>query len=143
MAAKLFLDSNVVLDYLLGREGELDKIDQIIDLSHNNVFDCYISETVITTCIYFLEKHKKQTLNILRTFCTLCKIVPYHSNVLFSHIEKFNDIEDGFLYYLALHHKLNFFITRNIKHFKFQLPSLPALTPTQFLNFYNSGDDIP
>lgn len=142
MAAKLFLDSNIVLDYLLGRKGELDKIEAIIDLSNNNTFDCYISETVISTCIYFLEKNKKQTLDMLREFCTLCKTLPYHSNILFYNIERFTDIEDGFLYYLALHHKMNFFITRNIKHFKFQLPSLPAVTPSQFLNFYNSGNDL-
>lgn len=138
MAAKLFLDSNVVLDYLLGRIGELDKIESIIDSSNNHVFDCYISETVIATCIYFLEKSKKPALEMLRAFCTLCKILPFHPDILFSNIEKFEDIEDGFLYYLAAHHKMNFFITRNIKHFKFQLPSLPVFTPTQFLNFYNS-----
>ncbi|HEY2725693.1 MAG TPA: PIN domain-containing protein [Parafilimonas sp.] len=142
MAAKLFLDSNIVLDYLLGRKDELDKIEQLINLTNNNVFDCYISETVISTCIYFLEKNKKQTLEMLRAFCMLCKTLPYHSNILFYNIERFNDIEDGFLYYLALHHKMNFFITRNIKHFKFQLPSLAAMTPTQFLNFYNSGNDL-
>ncbi|ANI90022.1 hypothetical protein A9P82_12460 [Arachidicoccus ginsenosidimutans] len=137
MATKIFLDTNIVLDYLLGREGELDKIEQIIDLAMENVFECYISETVISTSIYFLEKNKKPTMEMIRAFCRLCKILSYHSNTLYSNIESFNDLEDGFLYYLALHHKMNFFITRNIKHFKSQLPLLPALTPTQFLNSYN------
>lgn len=138
MATKIFLDTNVVLDYLLGRKGELVEIEQIIDLSNGHVFECYISETVISTAIYFLEKNKKPTIRMVRAFCGLCKVLPYHTNILYSNIESFNDLEDGLLYYLALHHKMDFFITRNIKHFKSQLPLLPALTPTQFLNFYNS-----
>jgi predicted nucleic acid-binding protein len=59
--------------------------------------------------------------------------VPFNKNILYMPIEKFKDTEDGLLYFLANHHKLNYFITRNKKDFIYQVPSLPVLTPNEFI----------
>ena len=47
---------------------------------------------------------------------------------------KFSDIEDAIQYYTAAQDdKINYFITRNIKDFKYGEDNLPVITPTQFL----------
>jgi len=140
MANKLFLDTNVVLDFLLAREGELEEIDTIIDLSKQKKLDCLISESVIATAIYFLQKQKMPALQMMRDFCTTCKVIPFHSSVLYNNIEIFKDTEDGLLYFLVLHHKSDYFITRNKPDFKKAASGLPVFTPKQFLQHYNSND---
>jgi|SRR5690242_13043119 predicted nucleic acid-binding protein len=137
---KLFLDTNIVLDFVLSREGELNEIERIFNLAKEGSFECFISESVITNCIYVLEKDKKDSLQILRTLCSVLKVLPYLPSVLYSSIEVFNDKEDGFLYFLAQHHKMDFFITRNIKDFKNAPLILPVLTPKNFIKYFNSDD---
>ena len=139
---KLFLDTNIVLDFILSREGELNEIEQIFNLAKTGQFDCFISESVLTTCIYVLEKDKRDTLQMLRTLCTVLKVLPYVPSVLYSSIEIFDNIEGGFLYFLAQHHKMDFFITRNINDFKNAPLLLPVFTPKQFIK-YLSPNDIP
>jgi predicted nucleic acid-binding protein len=142
MANKIFIDTNVVLDFLLCREGELEEIVDIINLSKRKKLSCYISESVIATSIYFLQKEKRQTLNMLREFCSAVNVLPYAENILFADIDIFTDIEDGFLYFIAVHHKMNYFITRNSNDFKKAPAILPVFTPKAFLKHIYS-DDIP
>jgi len=84
---KLFLDTNIVLDFILSREGELNEIEQIFNSAKKGSLECFVSESVLTTCIYVLEKDKRDTLQILRTICSVLKVLPYVSSVLYSSIE--------------------------------------------------------
>ncbi len=131
---KIFLDTNVILDFLMAREGELIEIEQILNLTNRGLLDSFISESVICNSIYILEKEKKDTLKILRNLCTVLKIIPFHINVLHASVELFRDLEDGILFFLAQEHKIDFFITRNIRDFKNAPSNLPVLTPKQFIN---------
>ncbi len=133
MAVKIFLDTNIVLDYLLERSGELEEIEQLINLAEEDKFDCYVSESVLATTLYFLQKNKLDGIAILRELITVVKILPFKSEILFFPIEKFKDAEDGLLYYLAFHNKMNYFITRNTKDFKTVHPDLEVLAPSSFL----------
>ncbi len=60
-------------------------------------------------------------------------MVPFAKNILYYPLEKYKDTEDGILYLLASKAKMNYFITRNVKDFNFLFPSLPVLSPTNFL----------
>ncbi len=131
---KIFLDTNVILDFLMVREGELIEIEQILNLTSRGLLDSFISESVICNSIYILEKEKKDTLKMLRSLCTILKIIPFHINVLHASVELFGDLEDGILFFLAREHQIDFFITRNIRDFKNAPSSLPVLTPKQFIN---------
>ena len=53
--------------------------------------------------------------------------------VLYLPVKKYKDIEDGLLYFLALKSKMNYFITRNVKDSTFIFPSLPVMSPTNFI----------
>jgi predicted nucleic acid-binding protein len=142
MANKLFLDTNILIDFTLRRESELQETDTLFELGEEKKLDLFVSESVITTTLYFLQKEKINGIAVLRELSSCINIVHLKKDVLFSQLEHFKEAEDGLLYFMAAKANLNFFITRNIKHFRFQLPSLPVLTPIQFLKFYNSGNDI-
>jgi predicted nucleic acid-binding protein len=137
---KLFLDTNIVLDFLLARKGELNEIEDIFNLAKTGLFECFISETVLTTSIYFLEKEKSNTFQMLRNICTVLKILPFNPVVLYASIDIFKDLEDGLLYFLAQHHKMDFFITRNVNDFKKAPLILPVFTPKQFIKYLNPND---
>ena len=134
MAYKIFLDTNIVIDLLMERKYELDAINEIFNLAGKELINLYISESVITTTFYILRKEKRiDTLSAFREMFKTMTIVPYSIDILYYPIEKYKDKEDGLLYFLATKAKMNYFITRNVKDFAFQFPSLPVISPTNFL----------
>ena len=142
MVSKLFLDTNILLDYTLERKGELDAIENIFGLAEQEKVDLFISESVIATSFYFLQKNKLNALQIIRELCTVINILPFKKDILYFSLEQFKDIEDGLLYFIAANGKMNYFITKNIKDFAFILPSLPVITPSKFLKEIYF-DDLP
>jgi predicted nucleic acid-binding protein len=141
MAYKLFLDTNIILDLLAERDFELDSIHEIINLSEKRITELYISESVITTIFYLLQKEKKiNTLFALRELCKTVNVIPFSNDILYFPIENYKDKEDGILYFLAVKGKMDYFITRNVKDFIFLFPSLPVMSPTNFLKEINLND---
>ncbi len=140
MAAKLFLDTNIVLDFLLACTGELPEIEMLLNLSKEKRLDCAISESVIATSIYFLQKEKLPAAQMMREFCTACRVLTFNTAVLHKNFHTFKDAEDGLLYFLAMYHKTDYFITRNKPDFKKATAELPVYTPKQFLQHYYSND---
>ncbi len=133
MVNKIFLDTNVILDYTLERKGELEAIENIFSLAEKEKVELFISESVITTSFYFLQKNKLDALAIIRELSPIVNVIPFKKDILFFSLEKFKDTEDGLLYFIASSGKMNYFITRNVKDFVFTFPSLPVLTPARFL----------
>lgn len=125
------------------RKYELDSINEIFKLAEQGIIDLYISESVITTTFYILRKDKKiDTLSAFREICKTVNVIPFSKDILYYSLEKYKDTEDGILYFLAFKAKMNFFITRNVMDFISLFPSLPVMSPTNFLKeiYFN---DIP
>lgn len=133
MVNKLFLDTNVIVDYVQERNHELDAIKEIMYLAELENLELFISESVITTTLYLLQKQKIDALSVLREICKVVNVIPFSKDTLYYSLEKYKDIEDGLLYFSASKAKMNYFITRNVKDFVFTLPSLPVMSPTNFL----------
>jgi predicted nucleic acid-binding protein len=134
MAYKIFLDANVIIDLLMERKQELDAINEIFNLAEKELINLYISESIIANAFYILRKEKRiDSLSVFREMCRIVDILPFTKDILYQPIEKYGDKEDGLLYFLALKAKMNYFITRNVKDFTFLFPSLPVMSPTNFL----------
>ncbi len=142
MANKIFLDINIIIDYVEERPNELDAIKEIIYLAQLQKFELFISETVIATSIYVLKKQNIDALSVLREICKIVGIIPFSKDILYYPLEKYKDTEDGLLYFLAYKAKMDYFISRNVKDLTFLFPSLPVMGPTNFLKeiYFN---DIP
>jgi predicted nucleic acid-binding protein len=142
MANKLFIDTNILIDYTLRREFELDAVDKIFELAEDNKVKLYLSESVITTTLYFLEKNKINGLRIMRKLSPIITIVPLKNEILFSPLEKFKETEDGLLFFMATTNHLDYFITRNEKHFTTPTPLLKVITPNNFIAQNFSINDL-
>ncbi|HSV12575.1 MAG TPA: PIN domain-containing protein [Hanamia sp.] len=143
MAYKIFLDTNIIIDLLMERSHELDAINEIIILGGREIINLYISESVIANTFYILRKEKRiDPLSAFREMCKTMNVVPFSKDLLYYPLEKYKDTEDGLLYFLAYKSKIDYFITRNVKDFTFLFPSLPVMSPTNFLKeiYFN---DLP
>ena len=140
MAHKLFLDTNILIDYTLERQGELIEIEKIFNLAENSKIELYVSESVLATTIYYLQKNKLNTLFIIRELSKVLHFLVFKKDILFYSLEQFNDVEDGLLYFIASNANMQYFITRNLKDFKFTSPALPVLSPSKYLKEIYSND---
>ena len=130
----LFIDTNVMIDFLGEREPFYNEIAKIIVLAEKQELNITASSLSFVNTFYVLSKvHNKKSLKeILTKFRIICDV----SNIDEINIDKslysaFNDFEDAVQYHSALHHKCNIFITRNKKDFK--NAELPIMTPSEFL----------
>lgn len=133
MAYKLFLDTNIIIDYVQERKHELDAINEIMYLAELDKIELFISESSVTNSFYVLQKQKIDALPVLREICKTINFIPFSKDILYYPIEKYKDAEDSLLYFLAAKAKMNYFITRNVKDFTYLFPSLPVMSPTNFL----------
>ncbi|MFD0765526.1 type II toxin-antitoxin system VapC family toxin [Mucilaginibacter lutimaris] len=135
MAIKVFLDANVLLDYILKREYYNDAKD-IFELIEEKDVDGYITSSVLHITGYWVSKaygalkSKKILLNLLE-HVTLIDIP--HDTALIALHSKIDDIEDALQYYTAIYHKLDYFISRDKKLGKDSIPVLQVYSPVEFI----------
>lgn len=133
MASRLFLDTNIILDYTLERKGELTAIENIFILGEEGKLTCSFQKVLSLRLFTLYKKNKLDGLSVIRELCSAINIIQLKKDILFFPLEKFKEIEDGLLYFIAANGKMNYFLTKNVKDFVFTLPSLPVITPTRFL----------
>jgi|SRR3569833_3033621 len=135
MAVKVFLDANIILDFLLKREG-FAEARKILELAVDNYIKAYITPSVVNLAGHWVSKKhgssksKEMLLSLLADVSTIdiqqeIVLLALHSTI--------NDIEDAIQYYTALHHKMDYFITRDKKLLKEGIPALPIILPKDFL----------
>jgi len=134
MAYKVFLDTNIIIDLLMERAYELDSINEIIKLAEKEAINLYISESMITSIFDILRKEKRiDPLSAFREMCRTMDVIPFSKDILYYPLEKYKVTEDSILYFLVSKARMDYFITRNVKDFTFLFPSLPVMSPTNFL----------
>jgi predicted nucleic acid-binding protein len=138
---KLFVDTNVILDWILAREHAFGvEARQIIQQAEQGKLELYMSGGSVYTLVYVLEKSGLKDEELRNTLLRILKLVPVLSDSSKNYenacLGSFKDLEDAFQYQLALSNpKLNFFITGNTKDFlPFMKEVLPVLNPKEFLN---------
>jgi len=135
MASKVFLDANILLDFTLQREG-YEQSKQIIELAVNGTIQAFITPSIVHIVGYWLTKaygnaRAKELLLTLMADVTVIDLP--HEIVLNALHSKINDIEDALQYYTAIHHKLDYFISRDRQLQKQSIPVLPVYTPRELL----------
>ena len=131
---KVFLDTNVLLDFLLDREPFHLDIAEIIELSINESFKLCVSSITVTDICYIIGRSEgikaanKKTKKILQ-LVTVENVG--ESTVHKSSNSKFKDFEDGVQNYCAIEAKHEIIVTRNVKDFKES--ELSIMTPKEFL----------
>lgn len=142
---KIFLDTNVVMDYLASR-GDVESVNSIFKQIEDSVHSSYISIGSFYTITYLTEiflKNKgfekaeriQKLRDTLESLLGYINVVGHRKAELLKGIKdmEFQDIEDSYQYQAALIANCECLITSNIKDFKdLDSPLIDIVTPREF-----------
>jgi len=134
----IFLDTNVVLDLILEREGFAEDAARIFDLGEREQLQLSISSLSMNNIDYVVSKvkSKKKSRQIIIKLLSLTKVLPVGvSTIEKAALSEFKDFEDAIQNYCAEEAQLNHIITRNLKDYK--KSNLSIQTPKEFLASFN------
>lgn len=132
---RIFLDTNVLIDFLGEREGFYEDAARIVSLADMELIELYASSLSYATTSYILSKcEAEETVRKkLRAFSTLCHIAGVGelavNRALYS---DFSDFEDALQYYSAAEISADAIVTRNKKDFT--ASAIAIYTAKEFIN---------
>lgn len=131
MAYKIFLDTNIVLDFFHADREFHEDAKELLFAIEANICTAYYSESILTTMAYVLRK-KMSSEEINTLILELNKKISFltglKTHIIIAAQQNPPDFEDALLYEIALHHQIDYFVTSNIKDFKkIQQASLPVI----------------
>jgi predicted nucleic acid-binding protein len=133
--AKIFLDTDVVLDHLAQREPFAENAHRIFALAETGALHVHVSSLTFNNLYYLLRKMRghPEAVRLLRALAGLFQISPVTrieiENAL---LAEFSDLEDAIQYASACSlDALDAIVTRNTKHFS--RSKIRVLTPEEFL----------
>lgn len=143
MEYKLFLDSDVVLDFFTDRAPYANAASELFELNEQGSVKLYLSAVSINNIYYIVRRflgHKK-TIEVIETLTEMTEIIGTTKTEIVNALKNdFSDYEDSVQYSSALNIKnLDVIITRNIKDYRNS--SIAVMTPLNFLKMKEKNDD--
>lgn len=133
---KVFLDTNILLDYILFRNDESLATEFIIDASLDLKVSLYIAAHSLTDIFYVLRKEfpvaeRKQVISLL---CSICNVVSISSDNITKAIDSgwTDDFEDALQIQCAVESDCDYFVTRDLELFKGS--PVPAVLPHELVS---------
>ena len=142
MEYKLFVDSDVVIDFFTDREPHVNPASELFELSEQGNVKLYLSAVSINNIYYIVRRflgHKK-TLEVVETLTEMTEIIGTTKKEIIQALKtNFTDYEDSVQYSSALTIKdLDAIITRNIKDLRSS--SIAVMTPLNFLKMREKNE---
>lgn len=141
---QLFLDTNVVIDFLADRKPFSIPAARIFNYSAESKINLFISAVSYNNIYYILRQSltSKETIKLLDELSELTDIADVTKSIIKRSLKTdFKDFEDAIQYHCALSiSKLDAIVTRNTKDFKKSI--LPVLTPEEAISvLQNTGSE--
>lgn len=133
---RIFIDTNILIDFLAKREPFFPLAASIMSLSSKN-FEILVSSLSFATASYVLTAHHKMQPTAIKrlfdSFIRICHTTTIDSQTINDSIaSEIDDFEDAMQYYSAIRANADVIITRNKSDFT---PSqIPIYEPQEFLN---------
>ena len=130
----IFLDTNVVLDFILKRKGFAEEAARIFDLGERKKLRLSLSSLSMNNIDYIVSKieSKKKSRQIVLKLLSLVDVFKVdRSTIEKAALSNFIDFEDAIQNYCAEEGGVNNIITRNLKDFR--KSELSIQTPKEFL----------
>lgn len=142
MMYKLFVDSDVVIDFFTDRESHANPASELFELSQQGSLQLYLSAVSINNIYYIVRRflgHKK-TLEVVETLTEMTQIVGTTKKEIIQALKNnFKDFEDSVQYSSALSVvDLDAIITRNTKDYRNS--SIAVMTPLNFLKMKDKNE---
>lgn len=136
----IFMDTNVVIDFLADRQPFSHYAASLFDLSVDGKIRIYISAVSYNNIYYVLRQSltNDATIKLLEELAEITEIADVTKSIIQQSLKiDFRDYEDAIQYYCALSiPDIDFIVTRNTKDFKKSV--LPVLTPAESIASLNS-----
>lgn len=132
---KVFIDTNVLLDFYCQREDFYQDAACIFDLACNGKIEIWVSPISFVNFFYITRKEYtvEQRYEILRGLMQICNIAGADKFVLSDALSNtIPDFEDMVQYYSARLVAADCIVTRNVKDFA-TATTIAVMTPSQFL----------
>lgn len=136
----VFVDTDVCLDLLTGRQPFNKVAEQLFSLADDRRIQLYVSALSFANIDYILKSElgAGKARNILARFKTLVTVVAVDDKTIDLAIaSEFNDFEDGIQHYCATEAGVSVLLTRNIRDYRKAV--IPVTTPEIFMKRF-SGD---
>jgi predicted nucleic acid-binding protein len=136
---KVLLDTNVVLDAIVNREPFYHDAQNVIDLILDNKLEGYITANSVTDIYYIAKKHlnKNDLRNTMRSLFTIFAIIDVFGTDCHKALDfPLDDYEDALLVVCGDRTKIDHIITRDKEFLKNTKPSIPAISPSDFLRLF-------
>ncbi len=142
MEYKLFVDSDVVIDFFTDREPHANPASELFELNEQGVIKIFLSAISINNIYYIVRRflgHKK-TIEVIEFLTDMTEIVgTTRSEIIQALKNDFSDYENSVQYSSALTIQgLDAIITRNIKDYKNS--KIAVMTPLTFLKMIQKND---
>ena len=136
---KLFLDANVVVDFLCERSDDFYlPAARLMVKSYNKEVELCCSTLTLATASYFMEKSKvvhAEIFHKISDMISICELANVDRDVVEKALSsEFTDFEDAMQYFSAEKFGADIIITRNKKDF--QNAQLPVYTPKEYLEMF-------
>lgn len=139
---KVFVDTNIILDWLGRREPFFVPAKELFLKAETGEIEVHISTMSYITTEYILRKQlgkekARQALSSIRTISKVC--TSGMKEIDLSLLSEIKDFEDAFQYFTALNNGAEVIITRNTKDFS--VSQLPVMSAEEYLKSKEfSGD---
>jgi predicted nucleic acid-binding protein len=133
MSKRIWLDTNVVLDVVLDREGFVEEASELFLLHEAAEVEIFISALSLANIAYIVKKNGKNPFHVVAGLLKWINVVSLDRIHLEKNINSsFRDFEDGLQYFSSMDVKnIEAIITRDKTDFK--KSKIPVLTPKEFL----------
>jgi len=135
MVPKLFVDSDVVIDFFTDREPHANPASKLFELNERGEIKLYLSAVSINNIYYITRRYlgHKNTLGVIEDLTEMTEILGTTKNEITQALKNnFKDFEDSIQYSTALTIKgIEAILTRNIKDYKNS--AIAVMTPLNYL----------
>lgn len=135
MVYKLFIDSDVVIDFFTDREPHANPASELFELNEKGEVILYLSAVSINNIYYIVRRYlgHTKTLGVIESLIEMTEITGTTKHEIVQALKNnFKDFEDSIQYSSALTIEgLDAIITRNIKDYKNS--KIAVMTPLTFL----------
>ena len=142
MAYKLFVDSDVVIDFFTDRQPHVNPSSELFELNEQGNVTLYLSAVSINNIYYIVRRFlgPKKTIEVVELLTDMTEIIGTTKKEIIQALKNdFSDYEDSVQYSSALTIKnLDAIITRNIKDYRNS--SIAVMTPLNFLKMKEKNE---
>ena len=142
MVAKLFIDSDVVIDFFTDREPHVNPASELFDLNEKGEIKLHLSAVSINNIYYIVRRYlgHKKTLEVVEELMNMTEIIGTTKKEIVQALKNnFKDFEDSIQYSSALTIEgIEAIITRNVKDYKNS--EIAVMTPLNYLKMREASE---